>query len=252
MFYGVITKMTSENSLLSAAEEIGAEFEGLLERAAVNDSGHARLSFCLCLTIAELYIGALAVLRSRAQSHAPVLVRSMHEALADLRNLVANPAYFDQIRFDNATQMLKTFRGFLSDPDLRNDKEVQQDMGAWLTKEQQVHDELQARGLKSLKQYDKFKQANMTGEYATGYRVLCSFTHSNLTTLLARHGGEDHLRFTHPLPLESFKMILRLAINFYIRTLETLPKYTNLTIKEVQTATDAATLGSRGKLIFVD
>ncbi|MBI3917267.1 MAG: hypothetical protein HY322_09695 [Betaproteobacteria bacterium] len=53
--------MGERYELISAAEKIGATFEALLEEVEVQDSGEARLSACLFLTIAELYIAMLRV-----------------------------------------------------------------------------------------------------------------------------------------------------------------------------------------------
>jgi hypothetical protein len=68
----------------------------------------------LCWTIAEAFTAVVAILRSPSQSDAVPLVRTMHEALADLRNLVADNACMDQIRFDSAYQQLKTFYAVMS------------------------------------------------------------------------------------------------------------------------------------------
>src|SRR5438270_358498 len=134
--------MPDSATLLSAAAKISEIFETLLAEMSVQDSGEARVAACLCLTIAELHIAVSAVLRSRAQSHAPVLVRSMHEALADLKNLVRDSAYVNQMHFDNADQALKTFKGFQDDPDLQSDKGVQNTFAKWIAKEQKTFDGL--------------------------------------------------------------------------------------------------------------
>jgi hypothetical protein len=86
--------MTAESGqILEAARQIGAAFDKLLTGASVNDSGEARISACLCLTIGEMYGATLIVFDSPFQSHAPLIIRSMHEALADPTNLVVNPVY---------------------------------------------------------------------------------------------------------------------------------------------------------------
>ena len=55
--------MATAKELLATADAIGASFRELLEGARVNDSGEARISACLCLTIGELYISVIAVFR---------------------------------------------------------------------------------------------------------------------------------------------------------------------------------------------
>ncbi len=226
--------------LLDAAEKISADFGMLLSKARVPNSGQARIAACLCLTIAEIHIAVLAVLRSQAQSHAPVLVRSMHEALADLRNLLADARYLDQMRFDNADQVLKTFKGFIDDPDLKDMEEALKFLSECAGIEQEIYDELKGKGLKPLGAAGKFKRANMAGEYATAYRFLCSFSHTDLNTLLARHAGNGHLRFTDPLPSETLVGMLGLALSLYAHALDTTPKYSDLSTDLVKGAIQAA------------
>ncbi|MBX3650383.1 MAG: hypothetical protein KF771_03275 [Burkholderiales bacterium] len=232
--------MHEPNEIISAAEEIGATFETLLEEVEVQDSGEARISACLFLTIAELYIAMLSVMRSRAQSHAPVLVRSMHEAFVDLQNLVADSSYADQMRFDNADQMLKTSDGFQAAPDMQDNEEALRTLAEWSAKEQKTWDELKGMGYKPLRVFDKFNRVGMAGEYTTSYRFFCSFSHSDLNTLIARHAGIGHLRFTDPLPAETLKSVLSIAINIYGRGVQRLPKFTNVSDDKVKVAVDTA------------
>jgi hypothetical protein len=230
--------MSKTDDIVGAAERVAATLEALLDKMEVRDSGEARLSACLFLTIGELYIAVLGVLRSRAQSHAPVLVRSMLEAFADLLNLVADSSYTDQMRFDNADQMLKTFGGFQEA--LKDDKDALKKLGEWIARERAILDETKAKGYKSLTISERFKRAELVEEYATGYRFFCSFSHSDINTLLARHADTKHLRFTDALPIETLKSVLSTSINIYGRAAQTLPMYTNISAEEVKAAVDRA------------
>jgi len=227
-------------TLLAAAEKIGATFEALLADVTIQDSGEARVAACLYLTIAELHIAVIAVFRSRAQSHGPVLIRSMHEALADLKNVVANPAHVDQMRFDNADQMLKTIKGFREAPGMQEEEEAQITLANWTEQEQKTYDELKAKGFKPLKAVSKFKQVGMADEYAAVYRFLCSFSHSDLNTLVARHAGCRHLRFMDPLPPTTLKSLLSMSLSLYASAVEILPKYTNISPNATTVAIDSA------------
>ena len=231
--------MSKPYEMISAAEKIGAIFEALLEKVEVQDSGEARISACLILTIAELYIAMLNVIQSRAQSHAPVLIRSMHEALVDLQNLVANSSYVDQMRFDNADQMLKTSDGFQEAPSLKDNKEALNTLAEWSARERKTYDELKAKGYKPLNVFDRFNRVGMAEEYVTSYRFFCSFSHSDLNTLIARHAGPGHLRFTDPIPTETLKSVLSIAINIYGRAVQNLPKVTTVSDDSVRVAVDA-------------
>lgn len=227
-------------ALLATAAQIAETLEALLAKAKVKGNEQAHISGYLALTIAELYSAFVAVLRSSAPSHGPVLVRSMHEALADLRNLVADPAYVNQIRYDNAEQMLRTCDGFMQDPDLRDMEEVQREMGKWRAVEQVIYDDLHQKGYRPFGPSKKFSKAGMTSEYVTAYRFLCSFSHGDLNTLVARHRGEGHLRFASPLPPETLQSVLGLATSIYVAAMNTLPAYTTLTADEVKAAVNTA------------
>ena len=231
--------MLDPAALLAAGEAVGRNFDALLEQAIVLDTGEARISACLCLTIEEAYVATLAVLRSRAPSHAPVLIRSMHEAVADLMALVANPGHLDQIRFDNADQMLKTVREFAADPDLQDEAEAQAAMAEWRAREQPIYEDLRGRGYRGITVLETFKRAGIARDYA-GYRFMCSFAHNNLTTLLARHAGTDHLRVNDDLPVATLKSMLGLAISIFGRAVHTLPNYTTLSAESVKIAIDQA------------
>ncbi len=233
--------MPDPAALVSAAVKIGEIFEALLKEGAVQDRYEARIAACIYLTIAELNLGVVATLRSRAQSHAPVLVRSMHEALADLKNVVEDPAYANQMRFDNADQMLKTFKGFLDAPDLQDDEEAKKSLAGWVSKEKKIFDELKAKGFTPLSScWTSSRKLGWQTSMRRVYRFLCSFSHNDLNTLLGRHGAVDKLRFTDPLPAEMLHSVVYFLIGIYGRAVETLPKYTTLSAEKVKTAIDSA------------
>lgn len=230
--------MFDAQTLLTVADEVNESFHSLLRRAVVDDSPEARVSAFLCLSVAEGFGAVLALLRSPYGSHAPILVRSMHEALADLNNLIADPKYLDQIRFDNADQQLRTFDAFLADPDLSEDAEMRTAMSGWRETEQATFDELSAKGVKRQSISKKFLAAGMASEYATAYRVACSFTHGNLTTLIARHGRAGPIRFATAMPPETLHMVLGMALSDFARAMETIPNFTNIGKADVQQVMD--------------
>jgi hypothetical protein len=61
--------------------------DALLLRANVQDSGEARVSATFLLTIAEQFAAMAYLVEGKFSTHAPILVRSMLDELADLRNL---------------------------------------------------------------------------------------------------------------------------------------------------------------------
>ena len=83
--------------LLAEADAAKLRLDGLLFRVNVQDSGEARVAATLCLTIAEQFAGVLHLVRGGFSSHAPILVRSMLEGLADLLNFSGRRRWVDQL-----------------------------------------------------------------------------------------------------------------------------------------------------------
>lgn len=228
------------SALLGVGESIACDFERLLAGGTYKQNEAARYAGCLCLTIAEAFRATLALLRSPVPTHAPTMVRAMLEALADLKNLVADPAYIDQMRFSNAEQQLKTFKAFRDDPDMKNDKDMQNEVGHWIAIEQRIYDARYTKERNDFNVYKKFKRADLLDLYRTSYSFLCSFAHSDVNTLNARHGKEGPLLFAEPLPAETLQSILGLAVSIYGMALKTLPAYSTLTNDAVHAACDEA------------
>jgi len=157
---------------LAAAHEVKHLLDELLARAKVNDSGEARVSATLCLTIAEQFAAALCLIEGGFSSHAPIIVRSMLEALASLFNLVHDAKYLDQLRFDNARSDVILFDEYAADSEMKENKDAIAKLAEWKAKAQPVRDELAARGFRRQDVIEKFKKAKIFQCYVT-YRVFC-------------------------------------------------------------------------------
>jgi hypothetical protein len=221
-----MTKKASE--FMGTAIAIAERLDGMLAAAQYRTADHEQCAARLCLTIAEAYSGVLALSESPAQSHAPTLTRTMLEALVNLKNLIADPTFLDQMRFDNAAQQLKTFAGWRDHPDAGIDEEGRRALGRWIAIEQKIYDATCTEERKALGVYGRFERAGMLDSYQTVYRFLCSFSHNNLTTLGVRHGRGPSLRFRQPLPAETFARTMYGAANLYAEAIKTTPAYSNI------------------------
>src|ERR1700693_1927342 len=165
--------------MIAAANESRGRFDEIIWRMKVLDSGEARVSATLCLTISEQFGAALHLIESGFSTHAPIIVRSMLEGLASLLNLVNDPNYVDQLKFEDARSNVVLFKEYADVPDMKENKEAIATLKAGEDRAQQVLGELEAKGLKpqSTKIGDKLKKANMEHDYVA-YRVLCSFAHN--------------------------------------------------------------------------
>ena len=113
--------MPDLRKLTKAAHEVGARYDEMLVDARVNDSGEARISAIFCLTISEQFAAVLCLIESGFSTHALVIERSMLEGLASLLNLIKNPNYLNQIKFDSARSDIALFEECVADPDIQKD-----------------------------------------------------------------------------------------------------------------------------------
>jgi hypothetical protein len=222
-----------------AAQEMKVCFDKILMDANIQDSGEARISAHLFLTIAEQYGAVLHLIEGGFSSHAPIVVRSMLEGLASLCNLVNDSAYLDQMKFDNARSDVILFTEYAAEPCIQDDKEAIAMLTAWKGQAQPLFDELKAKGFRKQDITEKFKKAKMSENYVA-YRVFCSFAHNQLTTLNARHGGKFELRYHEEAPSETTASVMTVAVSILCRAFETLAKFTDLRGEDLAKAINEA------------
>ncbi|WP_129527142.1 DUF5677 domain-containing protein [Achromobacter agilis] len=128
------------------AHNIKAQLDVLLLQGRVQDSGEHRVAATLCLTIAEQFAATLHLIDGGFSSHAPVMVRSMLEGYANLLNVVSDPAFVDQIRYDNARADVVLFTEYATDSEMWNNTEARETLARWKADAEPVHDELEAKG----------------------------------------------------------------------------------------------------------
>jgi hypothetical protein len=226
--------------MLVAANEARDRFDEIIWGMEVLDSGEARVSATLCLTISEQFAAALHLIENGFSTHAPIIVRSMLEGLASLLNLVDDPNYVDQLKFEDARSNVVLFKEYAAVPDMKENKEAIATLNAWQKEAQQVLDELEARGFKpqSTRIGDKLRKAKMEHDYVA-YRVFCSFAHNQLTTLLSRHAGNFELHYQEEAPAETTASLLTVALDIFCQAVRTLPKSTNVSEDRIAKSLEA-------------
>lgn len=223
--------------MLLASHEAKNSFDEILMAANVQDSGEARVSAHLYLTISEQFAAVLHLIEGGFSSHAPIVVRSMLEGLASLCNLISDPTYLDQMRFDNARSDVILFDEYAAAPSMQDDKEAIAKLTEWKDKAKPLLDELKAKGFQKQDVLEKFKKASMLENYVA-YRVFCSFAHNQLTTLTARHAGKFELRYHEEAPPETTASVMAVALSIICRAFETLSKFTDLRGEDLARAID--------------
>lgn len=225
--------MATTVEVLAAYADIKTLFDRVLMRAEIQDNKPAGMAGLLMATIAESY-GAIGVLCGTPYaSHSPVHCRAMMESYVNLKLLVDDPAHADQILFENARQSLKVLRGFAGDAEVAADQTIMAELDAIRQQHSPVFDAYTAQGFREISIFDLFVKAGKKQLYIS-YRFLCTFSHNQFGTLVARHFDGAQLLMGQPLPAETLEMILSLSVSIYGQALELAPKFSDLTAEDVR------------------
>ena len=230
--------MPDIQKMLTAAHLIKQQYDEFLLHANVTDSGEARIAASLYLTISEQFDATLCLVENEIASHAPILVRSMLEGLANLINLVNDADYLNQIRFEDARSNIILFDAYAADPEMRKDAAAIATLAEWRNISIPVRDELAGKGFKDQRVITKFKNAKIEPLYL-GYRVFCSITHNQLTALMARHSG-PFLRYHHEAPTELIASTLTCAVAILTNAVKLSPMFSDIPEAEIQASMDKA------------
>jgi hypothetical protein len=214
---------------LEAAVKARDTFENLVIKANVRTDEPALIGTSLCLTIQELFASVICLMDNGLGSHAPAHARTMLEALADLRNIANDPAYLEQMRFDDARENLKIFAGYEAIEGMPQN--AIKTLKKWSAKAQPVFDAGKASGFKKQKIDEKLKKAGLEQEYVS-YGFLCGFAHNQLTAIISRH-GKHHLKYLHEPPYETMVGVLGLALSITGKAIQRLPAFSDLQEEEI-------------------
>lgn len=218
----------NDDEIIQLAENVGHELEAYLMKASIHEDPSAHLAACLCLTIGELYVGVAALMRSKAQTHAPILIRAMHEALVNLKTLKKNPDYINQLEFNDAEQTLKTLQDIMSSTSFVDDDEAHDFWSAQQDYHAEHMQDARDKGSRKQMNFERYEAAGMNySDYELVYRSLCSFTHNSVITLLSRYGATGHLDYAKPLPTETLKGFVKISVEMYVRAIRSLHDFTD-------------------------
>lgn len=215
--------------ILEAAVKARDTFGNLAMKANVRTDEPALIGAGLCLTIQELFASVICLMDNGLGSHAPAHARTMLEALADLRNLAKDPAYLEQMRFDDAKANLKLFTGYAAIDGMPQD--AIDTLKKWSAKAQPEFDTGKANGFKKQQIDEKLKKADLEQEYVS-YGFLCGFAHNQLTAIISRH-GKHQLKYLHEPPYETMVGVLGLALSIAGMAIQKLPAFSDLQETEV-------------------
>lgn len=230
--------MPIDHRLVLAGAEANEQFEAILARMEMDNTARNRAAGMLVASIAEMANAAMLLMGTPVQSHAPVLLRSMLEALVDLKCLLADDDYLDQLEFNDALQLVRVFRDFADAPGFM-DSEERREQHAEMRAQTEARFEALREGRTEVSTRDLFARAGMAGDYVA-YRTYCSWTHNKLFALRGRHGAHGIVRMGQPMPVDMQRSVVTNCVSIYARALQLLPDCTtNVTADEVREVIDA-------------
>jgi hypothetical protein len=224
----------------AAASTILADFEGLIGRANVADSGEARIGACLTLTIFEQFRSALCLVDAGYATHAAAPIRSMLEGVADLMNLSKSEDYLDQLHYEDARSNVAMFNGILKLNGVPG--EIAEMAAERVSIEMPIRDRLKEEGHEKIAIEQKLKDVDI-GDAYTQYRILCAMVHTSITSLIARHAGRERiteLGYCRPADPPVTGMLLLIAVDLLVRAGSELHNFTDLTEDEVNGVAEEA------------
>ncbi|MCA8298800.1 DUF5677 domain-containing protein [Burkholderia sp. AU30198] len=224
--------------LVLAGTEANELFEAILSRMEMEDTTQIRAAGMLVASIAEMANATMLLMGTPLQSHAPVLLRSMLEALVDLKCVLADDGYLDQLEFNDALQLVRVFRDFADSPGFMDSEERGQQLAEMRAQTEARYEALRP-GRAEVSARDLFARAGMPADYVA-YRTYCSWTHNKLFALRGRHGAHGMVRMGQPMPDDMQRSVVTNSVSIYARAMQTVPEFTtNVTAEEVREVIDA-------------
>jgi hypothetical protein len=167
--------------------------DNVRERKAKDGTYRTLVAASLVASICDGFTATLAVLRSRGQGQVFSVLRSMHEALADLILLGKDPSYIQRIGYVEMQKLTTQLQNLLHKthcPTLTTDERSR--VLAALVDCGRCLKELRRAGITGgLDAKVKFERAGMGQEYRTVYNLLSGFGHNAPGTLAYRHLAAD-------------------------------------------------------------
>lgn len=135
----------STHEVVTVGGAIADRFERLLATAKYSSNELLRTRACLALSVGEGYRAILALLSSMGQSYVPIVLRSLFEAVVDLKILCDDPGHLEQMQYDNAKQYARAFRGFRDDDEVLFDDAAKKMLDGAIEIEQAIFDRFHSK-----------------------------------------------------------------------------------------------------------
>jgi hypothetical protein len=231
--------MPDKATMIEACYKMKRIEDQLLGRAFVTDIGEARIAAALCLKINEQFAATVNLVENKFSSHAPIMLRSMLEACATLKNLNGDPQYLNILWLEKFSDDIAIIDACLADV-IAHDLDAQEvnEFQIQRSEAQLELNRLKSKGVRKEQKSERFKAAGMLHEY-TSYRVLCGDSHNQILSLVRRHVGNSELLYGADQDDVRIENTLGMAVGIVSKALEMLPNFTDLERSEVMEAINA-------------
>lgn len=183
------------------------------------DNHRELVAALLYSSILELAHSIYVLLSNNHGNQAFALVRTMLEALIDLKNLVNDENYHRNILLEHNEYWVAILNEAKKGNQYLTSISQDSGVGERLRSHKNEMEILRGKGAQYLSVKKKFKKAKEVDLYNTGYKMACGYTHTNLRSMLARHvdqtvkGEIEFVAFKEHDP-EDFPVVVEAFLNF--------------------------------------
>ncbi|GGP27364.1 DUF5677 domain-containing protein [Silvimonas amylolytica] len=224
---------TATQTVLSA-NRVKTAIDEALKGVIAHENDLAKVGSSLFLTIAELYRASLVLFVGNSGKFIPNMVRPMLEAWGHLRILRNDPAYLERLQFKDALDNVKMLTAISANPDNYPDWLGPEEANLAISQLKALVEHFEQNGTKHLGNTRQTLKDSGVEETYLAFQVLCSYTHNQLSAVLARHEYGKELHCYAPTSDEMVTGLLEIATTILKDSFESLPIFTNLTSQRVR------------------
>lgn len=215
--------MGIDYKLIAAAKEANEVLTRLVGAISLDGEERTRAAGMLLATIAEQMGAVIVLMATPMQSHAPILVRTMLEALVDLKCVVTDEDYLEQLEFTDVLQLRKVLIDYAKDPEFMAVEQFQREHAAVMAEVEPRYEELR-QGRSPVDIATRFRRAGMAGAYVV-YRMYCTWSHNQLFALRGRHQASGPIEMGAAMPIDMQRAVIVNAVKTYSDALRMLPQF---------------------------
>ncbi len=129
----------------------------------------------------------LLLIKHKHEFNLPLIIRNILEAYIDLKNIIIDEHYLDNLYYDYFENRKKFFESAVENPIVINNKKTYILYNSHIDELKLNLTELKGKKIKKLLIRDKFEKAGLLSLYNDYYNILCQESHNGLYGLETRH-----------------------------------------------------------------